>query len=684
MEATRQKLNDFLSSLDTNFVIPIYQRNYDWTEAECKQLFNDIINAGETETAHFIGSIVFIKDNIYTTNETKKLSIIDGQQRLTTITLMYIILKNIAKEIGDESLENKIFERYLINKDLKEEDKIKLQSEGYNQEVLKQLIYGYEIGKEEYSNNLIRNYNYLRNIILKENYKTVYDGIKQLIYVDISLEKGRDNPQKIFESLNSTGLDLSQADLIRNYVLMDLEKDQQNELYNNYWGKIEKLAKDEKGITKVSDFIRDYLTLKNKKIPNKNKVYQEFKIKYDEKEFKNLKVLLSDLLDYANYYNKLINPENEKDKQIKKQLNYINNIEINVSYPFLMNVYKDYSKNIIDKDTFISVLELIQSYVWRRFIVGLPTNALNKVFMKLYEEVDKEKYLYSIQKSLMLKKGTQYFPKNKEIELALKDKDVYNIKNKNKEYFLERLENYNNKETVSIFNNEKITVEHIFPQNPDRKWKEKLNDNDYIEFKDVYIHTISNLTLSGNNGKLGNKYFTEKRDMNKNGEEQGYKFSRLWLNRYLKDLDKWDIEELNNRYEIIKERFFQIWKYPEIIIEESEYSSEVNIFDAEDPKGKDIDYMVLFDEKIDVINAKDFYKKVIQYFYSLDKTSFFNTEIPTIIDLKKDKDKCQAPLNLNNEYYYEAGISNNEKFKRIKKILTILKCEDELLIKYKE
>jgi uncharacterized protein with ParB-like and HNH nuclease domain len=684
MEATRQKLNDFLSSLDTNFVIPIYQRNYDWTEAECKQLFNDIINAGETETAHFIGSIVFIKDNIYTTNETKKLSIIDGQQRLTTITLMYIILKNIAKEIGDESLENKIFERYLINKDLKEEDKIKLQSEGYNQEVLKQLIYGYEIGKEEYSNNLIRNYNYLRNIILKENYKTVYDGIKQLIYVDISLEKGRDNPQKIFESLNSTGLDLSQADLIRNYVLMDLEKDQQNELYNNYWGKIEKLAKDEKGITKVSDFIRDYLTLKNKKIPNKNKVYQEFKVKYDKKEFKNLKALLSDLLDYANYYNKLINPENEKDKQIKKQLNYINNIEINVSYPFLMNVYKDYSKNIIDKDTFISVLELIQSYVWRRFIVGLPTNALNKVFMKLYEEVDKEKYLYSIQKSLMLKKGTQYFPKNKEIELALKDKDVYNIKNKNKEYFLERLENYNNKETVSIFNNEKITVEHIFPQNPDRKWKEKLNDNDYIEFKDVYIHTISNLTLSGNNGKLGNKYFTEKRDMNKNGEEQGYKFSRLWLNRYLKDLHKWDIEELNNRYEIIKERFFQIWKYPEIIIEESEYSSEVNIFDAEDPKGKDIDYMVLFDEKIDVINAKDFYKKVIQYFYSLDKTSFFNTEIPTIIDLKKDKDKCQAPLNLNNEYYYEAGISNNDKFKRIKKILTILKCEDELLIKYKE
>jgi hypothetical protein len=171
--------------------------------------------------------------------------------------------------------------------------------------------------------------------------------------------------------------------------------------------------------------------------------------------------------------------------------------------------------------------------------------------------------------------------------------------------------------------------------------------------------------------------------MNKNGEEQGYKFSRLWLNRHLKELEKWDIEELNNRYEIIKERFFQIWKYPEIIIEESEYSSEVNIFDAEEPKGKDIDYMILFDEKIDVINAKDFYKKVIQYFYSLDKKSFFNTEIPTIIDLKKDKDKCNAPLNLNNEYYYEAGISNNNKFKRIKKILTILKYEDELLIKYK-
>jgi uncharacterized protein with ParB-like and HNH nuclease domain len=472
MKANETKVEDFLSSNKTQFVIPVYQRNYDWTTGQCKQLLDDILEVGTSKkmNAHFIGSIVYVHDDVYTASRIKELTVIDGQQRLTTLTLVYLALHRLAKVIQNVELVNEISETYLINKFSPEEEKLKLRPTDNNDRALKYLLRSDE--NEEYSDfsKLIDNFNYFKGRITEENYQTVLKGLSKLMFVEVSLDREKDDPQRIFESLNSTGLELAQADLIRNYILMGLNRKDQNKIYQNYWEVIEKLAKDETlNVSRVSDFIRDYLTLENKNIPNKGKVYLEFKAKYPTTTLDELETNLSGIKSLVKHYNKLINPKNETDKEIRLQLEYINRLETNVAYPFLMKVYDDYSNSIIDKPTFIKVLDLVQTFTWRRFILGLPTNALNKIFMSLYDKVEPTNYLYSIQKSLLQRTGVQRFPKNAEVIDALKVKDVYNIKSKNRTYFLERLENFENKEPVMIDGNTDITIEHIFPQNPDPK-----------------------------------------------------------------------------------------------------------------------------------------------------------------------------------------------------------------------
>ena len=401
MKANETKVEDFLSSNKTQFLIPVYQRNYDWSTGQCKQLLDDILEVGTNKkmNAHFIGSIVYIHDDVYTASRIKELTVIDGQQRLTTLTLIYLVIHRLAKELKDESLVNEISETYLINKFAPEEEKLKLRPTENNDKALKYLLRSDENEEFQDFSKLIDNFNYFKGRITEENYKFVLEGLSKLMFVEISLDRERDDPQRIFESLNSTGLELSQADLIRNYILMGLNRKNQNKIYQNYWEAIEKLSKDETlNVSRVSDFIRDYLTLENKKIPNKGKVYLEFKAKYPTSTFDELEIILAGIKTLVKHYNKLINPKNEADKAIRLQLEYINRLEINVVFPFLMRVYDDYDSSTIDKQTFIKVLDLIQSFTWRRFILSLPTNALNKIFMSLYDKVDTSNYLFSIQK----------------------------------------------------------------------------------------------------------------------------------------------------------------------------------------------------------------------------------------------------------------------------------------------
>lgn len=689
MKANETKVDKFLATNETTFAIPVYQRNYDWNLVQCKQLLFDIIETGKNEkvNAHFIGSIVYVHDDVYTASGLTELTIIDGQQRLTTITLIFIALYRLAQQLENPTLVSRIHKTYLINEFAPEAEKLKLKPTDNNKEALRHILNSSEGEEFNGYSRIIENFNFFKSHINKENFDTVLRGLNKLIFVDIALDRQKDNPQRIFESLNSTGLELSQADLIRNYILMGLSRTNQEKIYKSYWEVIEKNAKDEiLNKSRVSDFIRDYLTLINKEIPNKGEVYVKFKSQYPTTTIDELENVLADLKSLVKYYNKLINPKNEIDKDIRTQLEYINRLEINVAFPFLMKVYEDYSNSIIDKLTFISVLNLVQSYTWRRFILGLPTNALNKIFMGLYYHKDfkKEDYLTSIQKILLKLSRVQRFPRNAEVINALKEKDVYNIKPKNRIYLLERLENFNNIEHVVIEGNSDITIEHIFPQNPDPKWKIELGQEEYNFIKENYLNTIGNLTLSGNNGKLGNKPFIEKRDMNIDGKEQGYKFSRLWLNRDLKEKEKWNKEEIEKRANEISERFMKIWEMPEIEIEQESDNDEVNIFDAEDPKHKKLEYAIFFDQRLEVNQVAKLYIEVFKQLFDLQPETFFTSDIGHKISLSKNptEDCLRQALPLNDTYFIEGNIDNIGKFDRIKQALTVFGFEDELIIKY--
>ncbi|HKK59728.1 MAG TPA: DUF4268 domain-containing protein [Salinivirga sp.] len=682
MKASELQISNFLQAPNVQFVIPVYQRNYDWTHSECKQLLNDIIDVERHDRGvHFIGSVVFITEGFFNIGKVKELLIIDGQQRLTTINILYVALYRFAKENDMQKEAERIYNMFLTNQYVQNEtSKLKLKQTDTSSIAFKAIMNGNENGNLPYS-NVIENYNYFKGIINEELFQTILNGLDRLIFVEISLERDKDDPQRIFESLNSTGLDLSESDLIRNFILMDLPPKEQNKIFETIWNPIEENAKDlKRQKSMVSDYIRDYLTLRTKKIPNKNKVYLEFKRQYPDKRAESFYQELENIKSLSFHYKKFINPTIEKDKEIRKELEYISRIEINVAYPFLLQVFEDKENGLIDKSVLIQILKLIQSYTWRRFIVGLPTNALNKIFMTLYGEVEFDDYYNSIAVALLKKKGSAKFPTNEEVKSALKDKDIYTAKAKNRNYFFELLENHENREYVNT-HNELITIEHIFPQNPTEEWSEKLSQTDYFDFKEKYLHTIANLTLSGNNGALSNKSFQSKKMMNIDGKEQGYNYSRLWLNKYLSKIDHWDIEAMQQRFNLLYDRFIKVWFYPDVQIEEISQEDEINIYDAEAPTFKKLEYFIFEDNKIETDAIAQMYFYVIGELYKRNAQLLISNQ--DILKITRNKNDFRSPQEVVNNWFIEANIDSNSKFKVLKKLLTLFELEEELIIKYR-
>lgn len=676
MRADENSVNQFLKQPETQFVIPVYQRNYDWGIPQCKQLLDDIIKSGADDkiNSHFIGSIVYIQDKMFTSNEIKELVIIDGQQRITTITLIYIALFHLANQI-DKKLKERIEELYLINK-FSDKKKLKLRPTANNDSALDYLLHKNQQGVFGEFSRVTENYEFIAGFINAENFGLIQKGLDKLMFVEIILERDKDNPQRIFESLNSTGLDLSQADLIRNYILMSLRRKKQIEIYENFWLPIENSCTEtDTNTKKVSDFIRHFLTIETQDIPNKDKVYQAFKTKYPCNEGPEFEQTLANIKKYSTYFNRFINSGAEPDNDIRREIYYLGKLEITVSYPFLLEIYRDYENGIIDKSTIIEILRLIQSFAWRRFIIGLPSNSLNKIFLNLYKEIDKRDYLGSLKKALANKKGSQRFPKDGEVIAILKEKDIYNIQTRNRMYFLDLLENFNNNEPVL---SDELSVEHIFPQKPDSKWFSDLGEEQYNLMKDKYLNTIANLTLTGYNSPLGNKPFTEKRDL----PEKGYRASRLLLNQSLRDLTKWDVEELEKRFGFITERFLKIWKYPHVKDEEDNQSDEINIFDADDPKGKRLEYFIFFDQKLEKTRVSELYEHVLRALYDLNPETFFKSDLGEKLELTSQKENLRQALALSESYFIEANLDSRNKFIRLKYALNKFDLTDELFIKY--
>ncbi|GAA8125676.1 DUF262 and DUF1524 domain-containing protein [Helicobacter pylori] len=557
MKADAMKLLDFIGkSQEKQFVIPIYQRVYSWEKEQCKQLCDDIVKTGGNDqmNGHFIGSIVFVQDGIYTTSH-NELLIIDGQQRLTTITLLLTALRNHLSD-EDEFLEKfshqKIQNRYLINSDEDGDKKFRLILSESDRDTLLSLIDKDRRKPSEPSSKIMENFKLFEEWIRKNTNKleTIFKGLEKLMVVEISLERGKDNPQLIFESLNSTGKDLTQTDLIRNYILMGLEPEKQKIFYKKYWKAMEENFKQNE--TLFNQFVRHYLTIKTRDIPNINKVYEAFK-RYQQERGIETEALLQDLQKYCGYFCKIVFKK-EDDKDLNKALGFLVDLERDVIYPLLLELYSDYSDGVLSKADFIPIIYLIESYICRRAVCGLGTNGLNKIFASFTKKINKDQYLESIKAHFLSLETTKgKFPKDSEFKNLFITIDFYNLKEK--KYFFERLENFDTKEPV---NTKECTIEHIMPQELTEEWERDLGGN-FQAIHDKYLHTIGNLTLTGYNPEYSNKSFQEKRDM-----EKGFKQSPLKLNQSLKDLESFGEEEIKKRANDLADWALKIWTYPNL------------------------------------------------------------------------------------------------------------------------
>ncbi|MGL2769871.1 GmrSD restriction endonuclease domain-containing protein [Helicobacter pylori] len=562
MEADATTLLNFIRESQTNqFVIPIYQRVYSWGKEQCEQLWDDIIKIGGNDkmNGHFIGSILYVQVD---TTHSSPLLIIDGQQRLTTITLLFIALRNHSSD--EVKRKEKEIESYLINSDKDGDKKFRLILSESDRDTLLSLIDKNKRKPSEPSSKIMENFKLFEEWIRKNTDKleTIFKGLEKLMIVWIALKKEKDDPQLIFESMNSKGIELTQTDLIRNYIVMETEVKKQEDFYNQYWRAMEENFKQSEKQSKREDlfnkFVRHYLTIKIGKAPNEKRVYEAFK-DYQQKEGIEIEDLLKDLQKYCGYFCQIAFKK-EADKDLNKALSFLVDLEMDVVYPLLLELYSDYKDGVLSKQDFIPIIALTESYLVRRAVCGFNTNVLNKVFPSFTKKINKDQYLESIEAHfLSLEKTAGKFPKDSEFRDSFITKELYGrnkTKKKKTKYFLERLENFDTKEPVDT---QKCNIEHIMPQTLTPEWQRDLGEN-FQAIHDKYLHTIGNLTLTGYNSDYSNKSFQEKRDM-----EKGFKNSPLRLNQSLREnLESFGEKEIEKRANDLADFALKIWTYPKL------------------------------------------------------------------------------------------------------------------------
>ncbi|WP_187910234.1 DUF262 and DUF1524 domain-containing protein [Helicobacter pylori] len=547
MKAREATLLEFFEQNQTNqFVIPIYQRLYSWKKEQCEQLWDDIIKIGGNDkmNGHFIGSILYVLDG---NTHSSPLLIIDGQQRLTTITLLFIALRNHSSD----EVKRKKMESYLINSDKDGDKKFRLILSESDRDTLLSLIDKDRRKPSEPSVKIVENFELFEKWISKNTDKleTIFKGLEKLMIVWIALKKEKDDPQLIFESMNSKGIELTQTDLIRNYIVMETEVEKQEGFYNQYWRAMEEDFKQNE--TLFNQFVRHYLTIKTREIPNINKVYEAFK-RYQQERGIETEVLLQDLQKYCEYFCRIVFKK-EADKGLNKALSFLVDLEMDVVYPLLLELYSDYSDGVLSNQDFIPIIALIESYICRRAVCGLGTNSLNKVFPFVTKKINKDQYLESIKVHFGYLTEKQRFPNNDEFKEHFITIDFYRFKKK--KYFFERLEKFDTEEPIDT---QKCTIEHIMPQTLTEEWKRDLGEN-FQAIHDKYLHTIGNLTLTGYNKEYSNNSFQKKRDM-----EKGFKQSPLRLNQSLKDLEPFGEEKIKKRANDLADWALKIWTYPNL------------------------------------------------------------------------------------------------------------------------
>jgi uncharacterized protein with ParB-like and HNH nuclease domain/predicted transport protein len=570
VKATEANLLKFLRK-SPQFVIPIYQRNYSWTAAQCRQLWSDLMRAGRDENvnAHFIGSIVYVERGLSSVTSQEALLVIDGQQRLTTSTLLIAALaKHFEVQGLGELLEafssKKLRNYYLLNPDEEGERHFKLILSETDKDTLLALLQNTPLPTET-SSRIAENYSLFQELITanQSELEVICKGLAKLVIVDVSLDRSQDNPQLIFESMNSTGLELSQADLIRNYILMKLEPKLQTELYKTYWRPMERAFGQAAYVVHFDAFMRHYLTAKTGEIPNMREVYASFKS--FAMNFKgDTHALVMDIHAYATYYCAMA-LDAEIDITLKQAFHDLRELKVDVAYPFLLDVYQDYKQGRLSREEVLRIVRLIESYVFRRAICAIPTNSLNKTFAGMSRTLKKDHYLESVQAAFLLLPSYRRFPSDDEFQRDIKVRDLYNFRSRS--YWLRRLENHGRKERVMV---EDYTIEHILPQNValSKEWQAELG----MEWQDIqkaWLHTLGNLTLTGYNSEYSDRPFSYKRDQvtDKSGNPVGFAHSPLKLNMGLGNVTQWNEVAIKTRANRLAIDAATVWEAPKLATE---------------------------------------------------------------------------------------------------------------------
>ena len=557
MIATQANLLAFLKK-SSQFIIPIYQRTYSWTESQCTQLWEDIWRAGGNDKipAHFIGSIVYIEKGLYHVSSQSPLLVIDGQQRLTTVSLVIEALARHLNEIGPREgfSPRKLRNYYLLNPEEDGHDRFKLLLTQTDAQTLLAIVDQKPL-PEPCSIRIRDNFNFFEKKVkqLGENIAPLCKGLEKLILVDISLSRDHDNPQLIFESMNSTGLELSQADLIRNYVLMGLEPERQEMLYNTYWRPMESAFGQDAYSKHFDGFMRHYLTIKTGDIPKIGQVYEEFKLFARRKEHSSIDTLLADLHKFARYYC-AVALGREKERRLAQAFRDLRDLRVDVAYPLLLELYDEYSNDKLALNDFVDAVRYVESYVFRRAVSSIPTNSLNKTFATFSRELKKDRYLESMLAHFQRLPSYRRFPNDEEFRREIKVRNLYNNRTS---YWLRRLENHDRKEPVPV---DEYTIEHILPQNEhlSKEWRDSLGE-EWRGVQERWLHTLGNLTLTGYNAEYSDRPFSVKRDM-----KGGFRESPLRLNEGLGGLDAWNEDTLRKRAERLAEKSVGVWKGPSL------------------------------------------------------------------------------------------------------------------------
>ena len=554
MDARKGNIYEILNG-NKQFLIPVYQRFYSWDIDQCKRLWNDIVEMQRKgKEGHFVGSIVNIAEQAMPTG-VQKYMIIDGQQRMTTLTLLLLALRDYAiMNPSDTTINARRIDNMLLKNEYESGDeRYKLLLTETDRDILISLVEEKPI-VEDTRSRLIENYNFFAGKLADKEIQPaeVYESIGKLQIVNITLDRAVDDAQAIFESLNSTGKELSESDLIRNYVLMGLEPSEQTYVYEHLWRPVEQLFIYKTQGTVMDAFFRHYLTMKLSRIPKQGCVYEEFKLYHLNCEFGTIRELCQDLLEYAKYYTNIVFKRNT-DTDLKKLYEDIIDLRMEVSYPFLLKIHHDCVEGLITSDELKKILKLCISYVLRRAICEIPTNSMNKTFATLKNYIRPDDYLNSVKAFFVMQDTYKEFPDNDKFEGAFESRDIYNMRARN--YILSRLENFENKAPIII---ENYTIEHIMSQNKNlsSEWQADLGA-EWQEVQKKYLHTIGNLTLTAYNSEMSDRPFLEKMDM-----PGGFKESALRLNKYVVLQNKWNEKYIQERANELAKKAESIWPYP--------------------------------------------------------------------------------------------------------------------------